>query len=228
MSFWSLLAPRTSSADGSPGCGSNPIHKGWRCEIFAWLGRRTEAREPWQAHPKKSARCANYCRAFIVFRRRHGMSYTEKCSIVAMSKFSISAATAVTTRQNTDLNALLLEDGDLNATLVTGSRLAAEAQPIVFLNACSVGSSGFVIGRIGGFVANFLESGASGVIAPYWPVLDSHAFKFSLSVYEKLKLGRAVGEALQELRQDYPRDPSIAPSRISVTHGRGLNLSPLS
>ena len=48
---------------------------------------------------------------------------------------------------NTDLNALLLEDGDLNATLITASRLAAEAQPIVFLNACSVGSSGFVIGR---------------------------------------------------------------------------------
>ena len=110
---------------------------------------------------------------------------------------------------NADLNALLLEDGDLNATLITGSRLAAEAQPIVFLNACSVGSSGFVIGRVGGFVANFLESGASGVIAAYWPVLDSRAFKFSLATYEKLKLGRAVGEALQELRQDFPRDPSI-------------------
>jgi CHAT domain len=130
--------------------------------------------------------------------------------------------------QNTDLNALLLEDGDLNATLVTGSRLAAEAQPIVFLNACSVGSSGFVIGRIGGFVANFLESGASGVIAPYWPVLDSHAFKFSLSVYEKLKLGRAVGEALQELRQDYPRDPSIRAFAYFGDPWARLNLSPLS
>jgi hypothetical protein len=129
---------------------------------------------------------------------------------------------------NTDLNALLLEDGDLNATLITASRLAAEAQPIVFLNACSVGSSGFVIGRVGGFVANFLESGASGVIAPYWPVLDKQALKCSLAIYEKLKLGRAVGEALQELRQDYPRDPSIRAFAYFGDPWARLDLSPLS
>ncbi len=129
---------------------------------------------------------------------------------------------------NADLNALLLEDGDLNATLITGSRLAAEAQPIVFLNACSVGSSGFVIGRVGGFVANFLESGASGVIAAYWPVLDSRAFKFSLAIYEKLKRGRAVGEALQELRQDFPRDPSIRAFAYYGDPWARLDLSPLS
>ena len=63
-------------------------------------------------------------------------------------------------------------------------------------------------------MANFLESGASGVIAPYWPVLDKQALKCSLAIYEKLKRGRAVGEALQELRQDYPRESKYPRLRI--------------
>jgi hypothetical protein len=109
---------------------------------------------------------------------------------------------------NTDLSGLTLEDGELSASLVTGARFAAEGQPIVLLNACSVGGSGIVIGKMGGFAANLLESGASGVIAAYWPVLDNTAVRFAVAFYSKLKLGRAMGEALQELRQENPRDPT--------------------
>jgi hypothetical protein len=108
---------------------------------------------------------------------------------------------------NSDLNALALEDSHpLDANQFVGSRLAAEGQPLVYLNACAVGQTGMVIGRMGGFAANLLDSGASGVIAPYWPIHDDRAKEFSLALYVKLKLGRAVGEALQELRQEHPRD----------------------
>ncbi len=110
---------------------------------------------------------------------------------------------------NSDLSSLVLEDLDLDAALITGSRLAAEGQPLIYLNACSVGQTGMVIGRMGGFAANFLESGASGVIAPYWPIHDDRAKEFSLALYHKLRCGRAVGEALQELRQDHPRDSTF-------------------
>jgi hypothetical protein len=68
---------------------------------------------------------------------------------------------------------------------------------------------GLVLGRMGGFAANFLESGCSGVIAPYWPINDARAMEFSLAFYRKLNQGRALGEALQELRQDCPRDPTF-------------------
>lgn len=109
---------------------------------------------------------------------------------------------------NAALSGLSLEDGELSASLVTGARFAAEGQAIVLLNACSVGAAGIVIGKMGGFAANLLESGASGVIAAYWPVLDVMAVRFAVALYGKLKLGRAIGEALQELRQENPRDPT--------------------
>jgi CHAT domain-containing protein len=108
---------------------------------------------------------------------------------------------------NADLNQLILEDSDmLDALGFLGTKLCAEACPVVYLNACSVGSAGLVVGRMGGFAANFLDSGCSGVIAPYWPINDRRAAKFSVSLYKKLKMGRAVGEALQELRNENPQD----------------------
>jgi hypothetical protein len=110
---------------------------------------------------------------------------------------------------NADLSALRLEGGDtLPAAAFASTRLGAEAHPILFLNACTVGRAGIVIGRPGGFAANCLLAGWSGVVAPYWPVYDPEAYAFSLSFYRKLKLGRSLGEALQELRVERPGDPT--------------------
>jgi CHAT domain-containing protein len=78
----------------------------------------------------------------------------------------------------------------------------------VYLNACSVGNVGVVVGRAGGFASNFVENGCSGVIAPFWPINDKRSMQFALSLYNKLKLSRAVGEALQELREENQNDPT--------------------
>jgi CHAT domain-containing protein len=59
---------------------------------------------------------------------------------------------------------------------------------------------------MGGFAANLLDNGCSGVIAPYWPVEDERARKFALALYQKLSLERSVGEALQELRAEMRDD----------------------
>jgi len=110
---------------------------------------------------------------------------------------------------NADLNHLLLEDQDrLNAVTFEGTALAAQGTPIVYLNACDVGRSGYALGRMGGFAANCIDAGCSGVIAPYWAINDRRAKEFALSLYRKLLAGMSFGEALQELRRDHPSEPT--------------------
>jgi len=110
-----------------------------------------------------------------------------------------------------DLNALKLEGGDsIPAMAFVGTPAGAVAHPILFLNACTVGRVTRVVGRPGGFAARCLENGWSGLIAPYWPVYDPKAYEFSLTFYKKLKSGRSIGEALQEIRSERPNDPTAA------------------
>jgi CHAT domain-containing protein len=108
-----------------------------------------------------------------------------------------------------DLNSILLEDGDFEAFRLQGTPLGLKAHPILYLNACSAGKSGVAVGRMGGFAAKCLSSGCSGIIAPYWPINDARAADFSIALYTKLNQGRAVGEALQELRQENLDDPTF-------------------
>lgn len=112
-----------------------------------------------------------------------------------------------------DLSELILEDGPLNALSMAGKPLCLFAQPLVYLNACSVGAAGFSVGRAAGFAATLLEGdgqqgGCTGLIAPYWVVNDERAKDFAVSLYRKLRMRRAVGEALQELRAEHPGDPT--------------------
>lgn len=108
---------------------------------------------------------------------------------------------------NADLSTLhLLNNGQLNAVTLTGARFLGTSSPIIYLNACHAGAAGSVVGRAGGFGANLLNSGSGGVIAPYWPVDDERAADFALEFYEKLRLERSIGEALQELREENPQD----------------------
>jgi hypothetical protein len=110
---------------------------------------------------------------------------------------------------NADLSALRLENGDeIKAIGFARNRLGADGHPILCLNACTIGRVAQVIGRPGGFAANCLESGWSGIIAPYWPVYDPKAYEFSLLLYEKLRFGRSIGEALQEIRREHQDDPT--------------------
>lgn len=110
---------------------------------------------------------------------------------------------------NADLTALELEGGDrITAMAFAASRLGATRQPMLYLNACTVGRGGRVLGRAGGFAGNCLESGWSGVVAPYWPVYDPSASTFGVEFYRKLKAGRAIGEALSELRAEWRDDPT--------------------
>jgi hypothetical protein len=106
---------------------------------------------------------------------------------------------------NAELNGLALENNDsLDAMALHGRPLGMEAHPVLYLNACSVGRTGQILGRSGGFAVTCIDNGWSGVIAPYWPVYDPWAADCSLALYKKLRLGRSVGEALQEIRREQP------------------------
>jgi CHAT domain-containing protein len=109
---------------------------------------------------------------------------------------------------NADLSTLRLENDEEIPAMSFARNALGTASPILYLNACTAGRIGQVLGRSGGFAANCLDAGWSGVIAPYWKVYDPKAFEFSIALYTKLKLGRAVGEALQEIRRDNPDDPT--------------------
>jgi hypothetical protein len=110
---------------------------------------------------------------------------------------------------NADLSEILLEDRTrLTASALATTKLGGEASPIAYFNACSVGAVGITVGRSGGFAGACLDGGFSGVIAPYWPINDKVAAEFAVALYKKLALGRAIGEALRELREERPNDPT--------------------
>ena len=113
-------------------------------------------------------------------------------------------------RTNADLSRLVLEGNSTIDPLALGNtKLGAEGAPILYLNACAVGSMGITVGRAGGFAATCLQGGYSGIIAPYFPVNDASAAAFSEELYARLAQGRTIGEALRELRDANRDDPAF-------------------
>ncbi|MBC7895286.1 MAG: CHAT domain-containing protein [Cytophagaceae bacterium] len=111
--------------------------------------------------------------------------------------------------KHADLSTLILENGDtITAMHFIGSKLLEVGHPIVYLNACEVGTSGVTMGQMGGFAAQCVEGGCSGIVAPYWAVADDSAREFAVAFYGQLKAGKAIGEALQALRKAKPKDPT--------------------
>jgi CHAT domain-containing protein len=88
-------------------------------------------------------------------------------------------------------------------------------RPLVFLNACRVGSGGLSITGLGGW-ANVLvgSCGVGAVIAPLWSVNDALAREFARVFYDQLRsqpgctVGQAVRQARRHVRDAAPHDPT--------------------
>jgi hypothetical protein len=88
-------------------------------------------------------------------------------------------------------------------------------RPLVFLNACRVGSGGLSITGLGGW-ANVLvgSCGVGAVIAPLWSVNDQLAREFARVFYDRLRsqpgctIGQALRQARQHVRDAAPHDPT--------------------
>jgi CHAT domain-containing protein len=92
------------------------------------------------------------------------------------------------------LNAILVEQyGDLRKD--SGNR------PLVFLNACQVGRSGYQLTRTGGFAHGFLKAGAGIFVSTLWSVVDEPAHRFTEVFYGQLVAGSTVADAATVARQ---------------------------
>jgi hypothetical protein len=75
------------------------------------------------------------------------------------------------------------------------------ATPLVFLNSCQIGAGGMALTDIGGWARQFLAAGAGAFIGAQWDIFDHTAFSFATQIYDLLRAGRPVGEAVREARQ---------------------------
>jgi hypothetical protein len=84
-------------------------------------------------------------------------------------------------------------------------------RPLVFLNACEVGRLGPALIGVSGFPVEFIELGASAVVAPLWSVVDVTAHEVAKQFYTALVAApeRPFADVLREIRgRAYAEDTS--------------------
>ena len=97
----------------------------------------------------------------------------------------------------TFLTPIEVENGDLGAG------------PLVFLNACQVGSDKRVLGSYGGFATTLLRIGASAVVAPLWNIDDDVARSVAEAFYAQAWVAAepvGIGEAMRSIRAQYTEE----------------------
>ena len=94
---------------------------------------------------------------------------------------------------------LVLVDGEVIDRLVVEGRLTRRA-PLVFLNACQVGTGQETLGDYAGLAESFLFAGASAVVAPLWSIDDGVASAMAERFYDKAFAGEAVAEIVRAER----------------------------
>ena len=94
---------------------------------------------------------------------------------------------------------LVLIDGDVIDALVVKGGSLVEA-PLVFLNACQVGSGQETLGDYAGLAESFLFAGASAVVAPLWSIDDGVASAMAGRFYARAFAGDAIAEIVRAER----------------------------
>ncbi|HSL83756.1 MAG TPA: CHAT domain-containing protein, partial [Thermoanaerobaculia bacterium] len=92
----------------------------------------------------------------------------------------------------------------LNATAVEQyAALSGDGRrPLVFLNACQIGRSGYQLTGLGGFAEAFLQAGAGAFIGTLWSVGDQPALHFADGFYRSLAAGDTIVEATRAGRRE--------------------------
>jgi hypothetical protein len=100
------------------------------------------------------------------------------------------------------LSEIFLQDNiALKAEQVSGTLTTfGFSHPLVILNACQSGQSGFSLTGIGGWAKQFLLAQACGFIGTLWSVSDTTAKQFTESLYEELASGQGIDEAVRLAR----------------------------
>jgi len=97
---------------------------------------------------------------------------------------------------------LILIDGDvIDPLVVKGGSLAKG--PLVFLNACQVGTGQETLGDYAGLAESFLFAGAAAVVAPLWSIDDSVASALAERFYSDAFTGKPVAEIVRAERASF-------------------------
>ena len=75
-----------------------------------------------------------------------------------------------------------------------------QSRPLVILNCCETGRSGYTLTSIGGMASALLGAGAGVVISPLWSVDDVAAADFAKAFYTALRAGNTLAEAARTAR----------------------------
>jgi len=86
----------------------------------------------------------------------------------------------------------------------------AKKKPFVFLNACEVGRPIPSLTGLGGFASEFVDLGASAVIAPLWSVKDDIAHEVAEEFYGAIKADPRIpfAEVIRKIRKRAYDDPA--------------------
>jgi hypothetical protein len=93
---------------------------------------------------------------------------------------------------------------DLTPDIVAGlCRLKAQdgTRPIVVLNSCRAGKTGYQLTGLGGFAPAFLEREAAVFVGALWMIGDAPALTFVQAFYQALCSGKVVAEAVSAGRE---------------------------
>ncbi len=74
-------------------------------------------------------------------------------------------------------------------------------RPMVVLNACQVGRSGYSLTGVSGFAQAFLKGGAGAFVGPLWSVGDTPARIFTETLYSQLLEGQELAQAATTARR---------------------------
>jgi hypothetical protein len=72
--------------------------------------------------------------------------------------------------------------------------------PVVVLNACQIGRSGYSLTGTGGFARAFMKKGAGAFIGTHWSIGDLSALEFSKTLYKQLLDGKNMMNAVTAAR----------------------------
>ena len=84
-------------------------------------------------------------------------------------------------------------------------------RPFVFINACMAGQPVLTFSGVGGFANSFIDLGASGVVAPLWPVDDKIAHEVAVKFYQEVKNHptHSLADVVRGIRAAAYNNPSL-------------------
>jgi hypothetical protein len=101
-----------------------------------------------------------------------------------------------------DESVLVLQGEPFTPNQIVGPMIegVAASRPLVFLNACHTGETGFSLTGMGGWAARFVRAGASAFIGSLWEVNDVLAAEFAIAFYDEMLAGQTLGDAFHAAR----------------------------